>query len=417
MSYSTKLESRTSEQDSKPSKAVQHITRKSVETKHLDSIRSSQESLRGTAKTLTQTTSSSGLRSSYQHSPRRLTQQQLLDEQSRLEAQLVKPVVEPRKLTIQEAKHLGSRLNGSSYTDTAHLQSLKRAAQAQHLQTQVQSEAIRQANLRHPSRRLDPKVQERLTKSPPRVGQSPRLKSQTRLTNRSSQQLMSGQIRSSQQLTSGQIDSLVDKLYCLPKAAAVSTDVNRTKKSESRVEEIVESMLCENESQQCEVFHEEIDDYLLRLKVTHTPRSETAFPFKREHIQLRRGVPTLKTKARQASPARLAATALTSRARQPSPGRLGAPAQTSKAARLHSPVRDAAPVLTARARYASPVRLKQNTQSASDQSTARTTYHAASPHEGSSFPYSTYISQPSLISKASKQAPRQQRMSAEHVRP
>jgi hypothetical protein len=180
---------------------------------------------------------------------------------------------------------------------------------------------------------------------------------------------------------------LVDKLYCLPKAAAVLTDVNRMKKSESRVEEIVESMFSENEPQHREVFHEEIDDYLLRLKVTHTPRSETALPFKRQQIQLRRGVPPLKTKARQDAPARLAAPALSSRVRQPSPVRLVASAQISKA-RLHSPVRHAAPVPTTKARYASPVRLKKKTPSASDR--LATTKHADSPHDGSSFPYSMY---------------------------
>jgi hypothetical protein len=134
------------------------------------------------------------------------------------------------------------------------------------LETRVETEATRLADFHDHIRRLDAKVLEKLKESPAR--------SRSQIRDRRSWD--------SQQLTSGQIDSLVLKLYSLPK-----TQPFAKKRTESAVEEIVEKMLAEEELAVREVSHEEVDDYLLRLKVTHTPRYDTDYSFKRGNIQLR----------------------------------------------------------------------------------------------------------------------------------
>eukprot|EP00359_Climacostomum_virens_P006820 CAMPEP_0204914822 /NCGR_PEP_ID=MMETSP1397-20131031/12725_1 /ASSEMBLY_ACC=CAM_ASM_000891 /TAXON_ID=49980 /ORGANISM="Climacostomum Climacostomum virens, Strain Stock W-24" /LENGTH=305 /DNA_ID=CAMNT_0052086569 /DNA_START=242 /DNA_END=1159 /DNA_ORIENTATION=- len=212
---------------------------------------------------------------------RRLSQLQIIEEQKRLEAELAKAVSEKKFLSKQEASFLGKRLN-----EVARLKDAKLAAKQEYKQAQAKAEATRLANLRHPARKLNPKVQERLTK----------IAANGSMTHRRHE---AKDPRGSQQLTSGQIDTLVQKLYCMPKNEA------RGQKGGSKVEEIVEKMLAEEEIQQRGFSHEEIDDYLLRLKVTSTPRTEMPIELKRDNIQLRRKLSPNKLHVRHQSPVRL----------------------------------------------------------------------------------------------------------------
>lgn len=94
----------------------------------------------------------------------------------------------------------------------------------------------------------------------------------------------------------------MQKLYSKP----ASGD---TLKPGFQVKDIIEEMLGKKDLQKREISHEEIDDYLLRLKVTHTPRTEpqqqTQVNFKRDNIKLRRKPAATKLLLRQISPVRL----------------------------------------------------------------------------------------------------------------
>lgn len=192
----------------------------------------------------------------------KLSQKQLLDEQRRLEWEHSKTVSDNRRQHGPPV--FGPRPTGKLHSEATQVQNLT----LQLLETRVEAEATRLADFHDHIRRLDAKVPEKLKESPARGP----VRSQIR--DRRSWD--------SQQLTSGQIDSLVQKLYSLPK-----TQPFAKRRTGSAVEEIVEKMLAEEELTHREVSHEEVDDYLLRLKVTHTPRYDTDYSFKRGNIQLR----------------------------------------------------------------------------------------------------------------------------------
>lgn len=147
--------------------------------------------------------------------------QRILEKHKRLEADMADKGVTSRG-------GISSTLNSTTYAETSK----------HHTERQVQAdtEPPRLTNLHFPVR-LDPKVKQRLT--------SP--------------------MRHSTQLTTNQIDCLLEKLYCQPKA-------QHRQKSSSCAEDVVKRLLADTELQ--EVSHQEVDDYLLRLKVTSSPCTE-----------------------------------------------------------------------------------------------------------------------------------------------
>lgn len=215
----------------------------------------------------------------------RLLQYQLLAEKKRLEVQsdLAKAASTQRLMSHKEVHRVVSRVNGKNYSEAAKYKTTQRAAKVAHHHTTASAEA----------------------KSTPQTsGRVFPTKGHGRLTRSSLNSSMTGkryddlEIWSSQQLTSGQIDSLMDKLYCMPKT-------QRNHKEGFRVEEVVERMLAEKDLTQRDVAHEEIDDYLLRLKVTRTPRTEQSQLLRPDCFQHRRKGNSSMLDEHQSSPVRL----------------------------------------------------------------------------------------------------------------